>query len=434
VPFEYLVEILNPARSLAHHPLFQVMLAVQNTPEAGFELPGLDVSAVPVPLGTAKFDLSFGLSERRGPDGSPAGMDGFVEYATDLFDPATVETICARWVRLLDAVVADPDAPVSRIDILAAEERAQLLVKCNDTARPVVRACLPVLFETQVQATPDAVAVVFGATTLSYAQLNAQANRLAHLLIRRGVGPEQSVALALPRSADMIVAILAVLKAGAGYLPLDPGHPPERITFLLGDAQPALVCTLAEIDGDLPDTGPIPRLVIDHPDTVEMLNGYPRTDPTNADRTAHLLPQHPAYVMYTSGSTGQPKGVVVCHHSVVNLFFNHRERLFAPSVLKVGNRRLRIAQTTSFSFDASWDPLLWMFAGHELHVVDETTLTDPERMVDYVAARHIDCIDATPSYVTLLVSYGLLDDGRWRPAVVVIGGEAVSEQLWDRLR
>jgi amino acid adenylation domain-containing protein len=158
------------------------------------------------------------------------------------------------------------------------------------------------------------------------------------------------------------------------------------------------------------------------------------TDPTDADRNTPLLPEHPAYVIYTSGSTGAPKGVVVCHHSVANLFFSHREGVLAPLAVNVGGRRLRVAQTTSFSFDASWDQLLWMFAGHELHVVDEVTRTDPDMLVAYVARQHIDSVDATPSYVQLLVSRGLLDGGRWRPSVIVIGAEAVSEQLWDQLR
>ncbi|MDQ2884424.1 MAG: condensation domain-containing protein, partial [Actinomycetota bacterium] len=163
-------------------------------------------------------------------------------------------------------------------------------------------------------------------------------------------------------------------------------------------------------------------------------NNHPDTDPTDTDRTTPLRPEHPAYVIYTSGSTGTPKGVVVCHQNVINLFYAHREGVLAPLMTKVKGRRLRLAQTTSFSFDASWDQLLWMFAGHELHVLDEVTRTDPDRLVAYVARQHIDSVDATPSYVQLLVSKGLLDSGRWRPTVVVIGAEPVPDQLWDQLR
>ncbi|MGH3931061.1 MAG: amino acid adenylation domain-containing protein, partial [Pseudonocardiaceae bacterium] len=301
VPFEYLVEVLNPTRSMAHHPLFQIMLALQNAPEAEFELPGLAVSAVPVPTGTAKFDLFFSLSERHGTDGAPEGIEGAVEYATDLFDPATVEALLGRWVRLLEVVVTDPDRPISRVDILTPEERHRLLVDYNNTAHPVAGVCLPVLVETQVAASPEAVAVVFEDTTLTYRELNASANRLAHGLIDRGVGPEQIVALALPRSPELVVAILAVLKAGAGYLPLDPDYPSARISFMLHDARPVLLLTSTSTVRCIPDDDAIPRLALDDPGTVEEVDRCPETDPADADRTTPLLPGHPAYVIYTSG-------------------------------------------------------------------------------------------------------------------------------------
>jgi non-ribosomal peptide synthetase component F len=343
VPFEYLVEVLNPTRSLAHHPLFQIMLAIQDAPQSEFDLSGLDTSFAPVPTGTAKFDLSLSLRERRGVDGDSEGIDGVVEYASDLFDPATVEAIVARWVQLLEVAVADPDWPISRIDILITQERALLLVDYNHTAAPIPATSLPVLFEAQVTATPQAVAVVFADTTLTYAQLNAQANRLARVLIARGVGPEQIVALVLPRSPELVVAILAVLKAGAGYLPVDPDYPGARIGFLLQDAQPALLLTDTQTIGCVPEDNATPRLVLDDPEIVKMLDDCADTDPTDADRTTPLLPEHPAYVIYTSGSTGAPKGVVVCHHSVANLFFSHREGVLAPLAVNVGcagiNRR-----------------------------------------------------------------------------------------------
>ncbi|MGH3971719.1 MAG: amino acid adenylation domain-containing protein [Pseudonocardiaceae bacterium] len=434
VPFDYLVEVLNPTRSLAHHPLFQVMLTLENAPEADFGLPGLRVSAVPASTETAKFDLDFSLSEQCGPDGAPEGIDGVVEYASDLFDPATVEALVARWVRLLEEVVADPDRPISRIEILTAEERQRVLLDYNDTTRPLSPASLPVLFQTQVQATPQAVTVVFEDTSLTYAQLNAKANRLAHALIVRGVGPEQIVAFALPRTPELVVAILAVLKSGAAYLPVDPDYPAARIAFLLHDAHPALLLTTSQTVGCVAEDITTPRLVLDDPDTVRMLAGYSDTDPTDIDRAIPLTPAHPAYVIYTSGTTGQPKGVVVCHHSVANLFSSHRDRVFAPLVAKAGGRRLRVVQTTPFSFDASWDQLLWMFAGHELHVVSEVMRSDPDWLVAYVTRQQIDYVDATPSYVQLLVSKGLLDSGRWAPVGIAVGGEAVSEQLWDHLR
>ena len=247
LPFERLVELLNPARSLARHPLFQVMLAFQNTPEAVLELPGIIATLEPVGINTAKFDLFFSLSERRAADGRPEGIEGLIEYRTDLFERSTVEAIGRRLVGLLEAVVADPNQPIGRIDLLAPEERRQILFEWNATACDVPQVTLPALFEAQVERSPEAIALVFEESTLSYAELNAQANRLAHLLIGRGVGPENLVALALPRSIEMVVGLLGILKAGAAYLPLDPDYPVERLSYMLRDAQPACVLTSARI-------------------------------------------------------------------------------------------------------------------------------------------------------------------------------------------
>ncbi|MGE7440078.1 condensation domain-containing protein, partial [Kitasatospora sp. NPDC001175] len=205
VPFEHLVEVLNPSRSLSHHPLFQTVLALQNAPMGEFGLPGLRASFSAVPTGTAKFDLGFNLIERHGPDGSPAGIVGAVDYATDLFDRSTVASLARRWTLLLEAVVADPDQPIGRIDILGADERRWLLEENNATALPVGAGTLPEAFAAQVRATPDAVALVGAGEKLTYRQLNARANRFAHALVARGVAPEQVVAVALPRSVESVV-------------------------------------------------------------------------------------------------------------------------------------------------------------------------------------------------------------------------------------
>ena len=333
-----------------------------------------------------------------------------------------------------------------------------------DGTIPTAAVSLPALFEAQVAVTPDAVAVVGVENTLTYRQLNARANRLAHALIAREVGPEQVVALALPRSAEMVVAILAVLKAGAAYLPVDPEYPPWRIGFMLSDGQPVLAVTDRGTDGLVPERDGLARMVLDDPATAiaradragrdateadptdadptdadptdaDPTDADPtEADPTDADRTSPLRAQHAAYVIYTSGSTGRPKGVVVSHHSVVHLFESHRGGVIAALPSTVGGRRMRMTHTTSFSFDASWGPLLWMFAGHELHVIDEATRTDPDALAAYVVRHHIDRVDATPSYMQVLVSRALLDDPRWRPQLVVIGAEPATQQLWSTLR
>ncbi|MFE7532427.1 condensation domain-containing protein, partial [Kitasatospora sp. NPDC057542] len=321
VPFEHLVEVLNPSRSLSHHPLFQTILAVQNAPMGEFGLPGLRVSAFAVPTWTAKFDLGFNLSERFGPDGGPDGIVGVVEYATDLFERSTVEALVRRWTLLLEAVAADPDRPIGRIDLLDGDERYRLLERGNATAREVGAVPVPDAFAAQVAATPEEIALICGGVELTYRQLNARANRFAHALIARGVGPEQVVAVALPRSVESVVAVLGVLKAGAAYLPVDPGYPRARIAFMLEDARPSVV--------------------VDDPAMVAEVPDWPETDPVVA-----LDVRHPAYVIYTSGSTGRPKGVVVAHGGVASLVAGQIERF----AIDPGSRVLQFA---SPSFDAS---------------------------------------------------------------------------------
>src|SRR5208337_4234249 len=318
LPFERLVELLNPVRSLARHPLFQVMLAFQNTPEAVLELPGIVVRPEPVAIDTAKFELLFNLSERRAPDGTPQGIEGLIEYRTELFERSSVEAIGRRLAALLEAVVADPGQAIGRIDLLTPKERRQLLFEWNATARDVPQVTLPALFEAQVERSPEAIALVFEQSTLSYAELNLQANRLAHYLIGRGIGPENLVALALPRSAEMIVALLAILKAGAAYLPLDPDYPVERLAYMLRDARPACVLTNVQIAERLRLPEGVAQLLLDHSETAGALAQSPETNPSDAERTQPLTPHNPAYVIYTSGSAGKPKGVVGLHSGATN--------------------------------------------------------------------------------------------------------------------
>ncbi|WP_328952343.1 amino acid adenylation domain-containing protein (plasmid) [Streptomyces sp. NBC_00184] len=423
LPFEHLVEVLNPARSLAHHPLFQVMLVLQNAPRADFAPPGLRVDDMPSTSTTAKLDLMFTLSERHAEDGSPEGIDGSVEYARDLYDPAVVETMIGRWERLLRAAVADPRQRLSRLDLLTAEERRELTELGTGPAVAAAPAkSVLELFRAQVRAIPDALAVVGPEASLTYAELDARANRLAHALIARGAGPERFVAVALPRSTELVVAILAVLKSGAAYVPVDPEYPAARITYLLDDARPVLTVTDARTLGRLPD-GAAGRLVLDEPETAAVVASCPTADPMVA-----ADPSNPVYVIYTSGSTGRPKGVVATHGGLVNLFANQRP-LFSGA-----GERLRMGLTTSVSFDGSCDQLFALFAGHELHVLDEATWSDPEAYLEYAVRADLDTVGGTPSYLQVLIEHGLLDHPRWRPSVVALGGEVMPERLWERLR
>ncbi|WP_431934557.1 condensation domain-containing protein, partial [Nonomuraea jabiensis] len=310
LPFERLVELLNPTRSLARHPLFQVMLVLQNNASADFELPGLtthDYSDTGITV--ARFDLHISFREERGPDRSSARLIGVLDYAADLFNSSTMEAFAARLVGLLGSLTAQPDICVDQVDVLTVEERHQILVEWNGVAQEIAPTTLPELFQVQVQHTPDAVALVFGDIELTYAELDVHANRLAHYLIGRGVGPEKLVALAMPRSEQMVVALLAVLKAGAAYLPIDLDYPTERIHYMLEDSQPTLLLTTESVgQGKLRDV-PVSCVALDDAAIAVRIADQANTPPTDTERVSPLDPRHPAYVIYTSGSTGRPKGV-----------------------------------------------------------------------------------------------------------------------------
>ncbi|MFE3873982.1 non-ribosomal peptide synthase/polyketide synthase [Kitasatospora sp. NPDC059146] len=402
-PFERVVEAVAAPREAGRNPLFDVLVLLHPAPPAATAPAGTAITPVDVPRQAATFDLSVEFV----PDGE--ALTGLLEYRADLIDPATARRTADQLLRLLAGAAAEPDRPLGTLPLLSPAQTRQLLQDWSGTGLPVEPATHPDLLARRAALTPDAPALVAGGEALGYAELNTRANRLAHQLIARGIGPEQLVALHLPRTADMITAILAVWKTGAGYLPLDRALPAERVAFLLADARPALVLDEAALRA-LPADGPA-------------------TDPGDADRTAPLDPANTAYVLYTSGSTGRPKGVAVPHRALANLLAAHR----AGFVAEAGGGPLRVALTASFSFDTSLEGVLLLADGHPLHLVDETTRTDPAALVEYVVRHRIDFLDLTPSYLRQLLPAGLLDDPRHRPRVLMLGGEAVGPRLWREL-
>ncbi|MFD3514399.1 amino acid adenylation domain-containing protein [Streptomyces sp. NPDC058657] len=416
VPFERLVEALNPVRSMARHPLFQTMLAFNNVDQRAAlgegRLPGLTVTGSQVTTGVAQFDLLLAVADGRTDNGTPAGLTGHLEYNLDLFDKATAETLVRRLLRLLEAVAGNPELPLGQVDLLDDEERAKILGDWLDTAREMPRATLPALFEAQVARTPDAPAVLFKDRTLTYAELNTRANRLAHLLTERGAGPEDFVALSLPRTELTLVAVLGVLKAGAAYVPVDPDYPADRITHLLGDSAPGLLLTSTDALTRLPGTGP-ERLVLDEEDTRAALSRQSAHNPADSDRTAPLLPAHAAYAIYTSGSTGLPKGVLVPHENVADLAAWAAGE-FGPEGMA------HVVASTSLNFDVSvfemFGPLL---SGGTVEVMrDVLELADPAH-----AGRSFGLISGVPSAMAQIVG----DGGRLVTArEVVLAGEGVS--------
>ncbi|WP_437089366.1 amino acid adenylation domain-containing protein [Streptomyces sp. enrichment culture] len=426
VPFERIVEAVNPARSLARHPLFQVMVVYLPAGDDTPGLPGLRAARDDVATPTAKFDLSFDFVERA--DGS--GVDGVLEYSADLFDRTTAESFAARLRRVLRAVADDPDLRLGAIDILAPDERRRLTAGWH--ARPLLAAptTVPALFEERVRACPDRPAAASDGIELTFAELNAEANRLARFLVAQGAGPERLVALALPRTARFLAALLAAHKAGAACLPLDPDAPADRTAGILADARPVLTLTTttAAAPGELPGA-----LRLDDPATAARIAAHDPADLTDADRTAPLTPRHPAYVIHTSGSTGRPKGVVVTHASLGHLFHSHRETLYAPAVEAAGRRHLRAGHAWSFSFDASWQPQLWLLDGHCVHIVSDEVRRDPELLAAAVVRHRFDFLEVTPSLLAQMADSGLPLDADGPLAAVGVGGEAVPLALWRRL-
>ncbi|MFD1831405.1 amino acid adenylation domain-containing protein [Streptomyces desertarenae] len=424
LPFEQLVERLSPARSLGRHPLFQVALSCNNTEEQvgrqGSPPPGLAVRPHQVETARSKFDLMFTFLEGHGEDGRPAGIETALEYSADLFDRETAQDLLEGFGRMLALWAADPGSPIGARELLAADERHTVVAEWNATRRAGLVATLPEMFQEQVARTPGAPALEHGGRGLTYAELNARANRLARVLVRRGVGPERRVALLMPRSLGQVTALLAVLKAGGAYVPVDPGHPEERIAFMLRDSAPALVLAAEPYAAGRGEIAGVPVLVPgDGPAGAES-DGPSAADLTDGDRNAPLTAGNAAYVVYTSGSTGRPKGVVTEHRGLLSLAVAQRERY----PVRAGSRVLQLA---SPSFDGAVLELLMALTTGGTLVLADRPLLAGELLGETIAARRISHAFIPPAALT-----GLTPEGLDCLRCLVVGGEAVTASVVDR--
>ncbi len=416
VPFEVLVERLNPTRSLTHHPLVQVVLAWQNLPghnndpAAGLSLGDLQVTPMPVDTHTARMDLMFYLAEHWTEAGEPAGIGGTVEFRTDVFDADSIETLIERLERVLVAMTADPGRRLSSMDLLDAGEQARLdgwgnrAVLTQPATMPV---SIPVLFAAQVARTPEAVAVTFEGLSMTYRELEEAANRLAHLLAGHGVGPGQCVALLFTRSPEAIVAILAVLKAGAAYLPIDPALPAARMEFMVADAAPMAAITT---------TGLADRLDGHDVMVIDVNDPAVETQPSTALPAPG--PEDIAYLIYTSGTTGVPKGVAITHHNVTQLMAS----------LDAGLPRVGVwTQSHSYAFDVSvWEIWGALLRGGRLVVVPESVARSPEDFHALLVTEKVSVFTQTPSAVGMLSAEGL------ESVALVMAGEACPAEVVER--
>jgi amino acid adenylation domain-containing protein len=411
VPFERLVEELNPERSLSHAPVFQVMFALQNTPPAqgGEEMEGLSLSALHRARETSQFDLSLALYQ------TGDGLAARLEYATDLFVPETMERFAAYFVRLLDAALDDPARPVSALPLLDESERSLLLDDFAGHRAEYLAAPLHALVAAQVARTPDAPAVLFRGDVLTYAELDARAARLANHLRRLGAGPEVRVGICLERSADTVVAILGVLKAGAAYLPLDPAYPADRLAYMLEDAAAPLLVTQASLREFLPAAGV--RIVLMDED-APAIAAEPAEAPESGVDVANA-----AYVIYTSGSTGRPKGVVVTHGGAASFLAGMDDRVG-------GTMPGTWLAVTRISFDIHVLELLWTLArGFRIVVQPEVEQArEGESIAEQIRRHGITHLQCTPSLAGMLVAQAGAEALRGLDRVL-LGGEALPPAL-----
>ncbi|MFI0446667.1 amino acid adenylation domain-containing protein [Actinomadura sp. 6N118] len=419
--------LVDIRRAAGRPELYDVHLSFQNFPGAG-TTGGFPMSDVRTDVRT-DYTLSIAVQA----SGDVIDLD--VEHRPGLFDREGADALAARLVRVLEAAATAPDVPVSRVPVLAAEERRALLELGQGEPATAGPDLVPELFAARAATVePGLTAVVYGDVEVSFGELAGRVNRAARRLIAAGVDIGDPVAVLLPRSADSVVAMLGVLAAGAMYVPVDVSYPPERVRFMLADSAPQVVITTAELAASAEWPGGARPLVLDSPEAEAEAAAEPTAstdgpvDP--AERRARLTPADPAYMIYTSGSTGRPKGVVVTHQGLANLFAFACGEVIEPAARRSG-RRLRASLVAALSFDASWDMVLWLLAGHELHVLDDDVRRDAHALAGHVREHRIDVVEVTPSYAEQLIEAGLLAQGG--PSVLVLGGEAVDAGLWERV-
>ncbi|WP_442937952.1 amino acid adenylation domain-containing protein [Nostoc sp.] len=412
LPFEMLVEALQPQRDLSHTPLFQVMFALQNMPLSGVELAGLSVTPLMPESTTAKFDLNLFMQN------TATGLVGVWEYNTDLFDASTIERMTGHFVILLEGIIANPEQQISQLPLLTEVEQHQLLVEWNDTQVDYPQdLCIYQLFEEQVQRTPDAVAVIFENQQLTYYQLNCRANQLANYLQSLGVSADVLVGICVERSIEMVVGLLGILKAGGAYVPLDPDYPQQRLSFILDDAALPVLLTQQSLLESLPEhTAQVVCLDSDR----QLIEQHSRENPLTGSK-----PENLAYVIYTSGSTGQPKGVQVSHNCVVNFLASMSH---CPGLTDSDT----FCAVTTISFDiAALELYLPLVVGAKVVVVGREVARDGARLLLKLQHSSTTVMQATPATWQMLVASGL--STQLLGMKILCGGEALPPQLAHQL-
>ncbi|RKH31482.1 non-ribosomal peptide synthetase, partial [Corallococcus sicarius] len=414
LPFEKLVEAVHHSRDLSRSALFQAMFSLQNTPTGTLRLPGLSFQPVEVDTRSSKFDLTLTLQE------SPQGFVGSLTYATDLFDASTVQRMAGHLGVLLEAIATTPDTTLANLPLLTDTERQRLLVDWNGPRVDFPRdTCIHDAFAAQARLTPDALAVVCREEQLTFRELDARANQLAHRLTSLGVGPDVRVVLCVERSVEALVGLLGTLKAGGTYVPIDPSYPREWLAHVLQDTGAPVVLTQKHLLGTLPPHSAHDLCLDSHAvDLARESDVAPVTE---------VSPEHLAYIIYTSGSTGRPKGVMIQHRSVLNL------RLALASTVHADAKKAeRVSVNAPLSFDASVKQLIQVLDGHTLCIVPDEARADVGELVKRIGQDALDVLDCSPAHLRLLLEEGLLARESV-PRRVLVGGEAVDPATWSHL-
>ena len=416
LPFEKLVEELQPERSLSHMPLFQTLFALQNAPMSARELAGLDSTDFPFAQSISKLDLSLNVGERA------EGLMLSFEYSTDLFDAATIERMAAHFQTLLEGIVDNPDQRIADLPLITAVERQRMLIEWNDreveySGEQLVQQ----VFERQVERSPDTVALVFDSQRLTYRELNGQANQLANYLNRVGVVPESRVGILLERSANMMVGMLAILKAGGAYVPLDPAYPEERLRFMISDAGLNLVVSQDSLAEKLRQSDT--RVICLDSQQAEI------SRESEASPVSTIAAENLAYVIYTSGSTGEPKGVAVTHGTVINLWASTRQMGFKQSDVWT--------TVHSIAFDFSvWEIWISLLHGCRLVVVPRDVTQSAAELYELLEREQVTVVNQTPASLRQLLEArreALQKQADWSVRMIVCGGDALDHELADEL-
>lgn len=420
VPFEKLVEELHPDRDLSRNPLFQVVFALQNAPMKPLELPDLTLHALPFEVSTTRFDLELHLWEpEQGLSGwweeSSEGLSGFIAYSTDLFDAETIVRFGEHLQTVLAGMVANPDSSIADLPFLSAAEHQQLVVEWNQTQQAYDdRACIQNWLEARANQIPEAIAIVCEDQSLTYQELHQQANQLAHYLQRFGIAPDDRVGICLDRSPEMLIAILAVWKAGVAYVPLDPVYPPDRLQFMLTDAEISILLTQQSWLVQFESWSGLVSICLDRDREKIALEN-------NESPSSNVTADHLAYVIYTSGSTGQPKGVLLQHRGLCNVVVAQKQAFN----LQPENR---VLQFSTFSFDAFVFELLLAFGvGATLYLPPQNARLPGVELVRFLQQQAIDTAILPPAVLSVLPEAELPD-----LQTVISGGEACSRELVQR--